>query len=68
MDKIDNVSLEPCVDSKFVQPYRMRYKQVSEKWLVGARDTFAHFQNGRPMIWDCVKQHDRCVLHVMNNC
>ncbi|XP_065920370.1 uridine diphosphate glucose pyrophosphatase NUDT14-like [Dysidea avara] len=27
MEKIDCVSLEPCVDSKFVQPYRMRYKQ-----------------------------------------
>ena len=38
MDKIDSVSLEPCVDSKFVQPYRMRYKQVSRMWLVGARD------------------------------
>lgn len=27
MDKIDSVSLEPCIDSKFVQPYRIRYKQ-----------------------------------------
>ena len=39
MDKIDSVSLEPCIDSKFVQPYRMRYKQVSRRKLVGARDT-----------------------------
>lgn len=41
MDKIDDVSLEACVDSKFVQPYRMRYKQVHQK-VNGARDTVVY--------------------------
>ena len=28
MEKIEDVSVIPCVDSKFVQPFRIKYKQA----------------------------------------
>ena len=28
MENIEDVSVIPCVDSKFVQPFRIKYKQV----------------------------------------
>ena len=28
MEKIEGVSVIPCVDSKFVQPFRIKYKQA----------------------------------------
>ena len=28
MEKIEDVSVVPCVNSKFVQPYRIKYKQA----------------------------------------
>lgn len=28
MEKIEDVSVEACVASKFVQPYRVKYRQV----------------------------------------
>lgn len=29
MENVEDVSVIPCVDSKFVQPFRIKYKQVS---------------------------------------
>ena len=28
MEQIEDVSIEPCTNSKFIQPYRVKYKQV----------------------------------------
>lgn len=28
MENIEDVSVVPCVDSKFVQPFRVKYKQA----------------------------------------
>ena len=29
MEAISDVTIEPCTKSRFIQPYRVRYKQVS---------------------------------------
>ena len=29
MEHIEDVSVVPCTDSKFVQPFRIKYKQVT---------------------------------------
>ena len=31
MEKIEDVSIEPCTNSRFIQPYRIKYKQVRHK-------------------------------------
>ena len=33
MEQIEDVSIEPCTNSKFIQPYRVKYKQVSSELL-----------------------------------
>ena len=33
MEQIEGVSIEPCTNSKFIQPYRVKYKQVSSEQL-----------------------------------
>ena len=62
MDNIEDVRIEPCTKSKFVQPFRVLYKQVSTHVYVLC--TLARFflilpQNGKEALWDCVKMHDR---------
>ena len=29
MEHIEDVSVVPCIESKFVQPFRIKYKQVT---------------------------------------
>ena len=66
MEQIEDVSIEPCTNSKFIQPYRVKYKQVSSELLQKQIKLFScfyslcsHAQNGQQKLWDCIKMHDR---------
>ena len=40
MEQIEDVSIEPCTNSKFIQPYRVKYKQVSSELLQQKQQIF----------------------------
>ena len=60
MEHIEDVSVVPCTDSKFVQPFRIKYKQVTvcRRFSASCYYYFA-LQNGKQCLWDCTKIHDR---------
>ena len=64
MDKIEDIRIEPCTKSKYVQPFRVLFKQVTN--YAGSYHTIklvklfcSPAQNGRDTLWDCVKTHNR---------